>query len=84
MGRCYDGVKAPGAFVRYLEAQEPREHLDVQVTRLRCRQAGVHDAVGHDLRGDEDAPIDDIFLELSAEAVKRPSCRGGRVQVWCE
>jgi hypothetical protein len=44
----------------------------------------VRDAVGHDLRGDKGAPIDDIFFELSTETVKRPSCSGARVQVWCE
>ena len=83
-GGCYDGVKAPGAFVRDLDSQTRGQHLDVQVDRLRCRQAGVRDAVGHDLRDDKGAPLDDLFFELSTKPVERPSCGGGRVPVWRE
>ena len=84
MGELYNGVKAPGAFVRYFDSQTPREHVDVQVNRLRCRQPGMRDAVGHDLRGDKGAPIDDVFFELSTKPVKRSSCSGGRAQFWRE
>jgi hypothetical protein len=84
VGQRYNGVKARGAFVRYLDSQPPGQHLDVQVNRLRCRQAGVRDAVGHDLRDDKGAPLDDIFFEPSTKAIERPSCSGGRGQVWCE
>jgi hypothetical protein len=80
----YSGVKARGAFVRYLDSQTPGQNLDAQVNRLRCRQAGVRDAVGHELRDDKGAPLDDMFFELSTKPVKRPSCSGGRVRVWCE
>ena len=71
--------QAPGAFVRYLDSQIPTERLDVHVDRLRCRQAGVRDAVGYDLGDDKGAPVDDIFFELSTKSVKCPSCSGGRV-----
>jgi hypothetical protein len=84
VGQPYNGIEARGALVRYLGSQTPRGHLDGQVDRLRCRQAGVRDAVGHDLRDDKGAPLDDIVFELSTKPVKRPSCSGGRVQVWCE
>jgi hypothetical protein len=84
VGQRYDGLEARGAFVRYLDSQTPGQHLDVQVDRLPCRQAGVHDAVGHELRDNKGAPLDDIFSELSTKPIKRPSCSGRRGEVWCE
>jgi hypothetical protein len=84
VGQRYNGVEAPGAFVRYLDSQTPGGHLDVQLNPLSSRQAGVRDAVGHDLRDDQGAPLDEILFELSTKALKRSSCSGGRVQVWWE
>jgi hypothetical protein len=84
VGQRYNGLEARGAFVRYVDSQTRGQDLDRQVDRLRCRQGGVRDAVGHELRDGKGASLDDIFSELSTKPVKRPSGSGGRGQVWCE
>jgi hypothetical protein len=83
IGQGYNGVEA-GSLVCYLDSQAPWEHGDGEVNPLGGAQAGVLDAVGHDLGDGERAALDYFFCELATKPVERAPCSSGGVEVRCE